>query len=82
MHFLLYNLLKCQNKKCRNSSGYPLILADDCEIIHQSAEFNPYFTRNLLTKIDYSVLYSVADQVFFKFLLTLISLNYSIQTKI
>ncbi|SCM03007.1 multifunctional methyltransferase subunit TRM112, putative [Plasmodium chabaudi chabaudi] len=64
MRLLTHNFLKCNEAKC--TGGYPLIikLNEDVEgnvnIIEQ--EMNPEFIKNVLSKVDYEVLYNTAKQ--------------------
>ncbi|KJP88509.1 hypothetical protein AK88_01788 [Plasmodium fragile] len=65
MRLLTHNFLKCNETQC--DGGYPLslVLNSDAEenmkIIEQ--EINVEFVKNVLTKVDYDVLYQTATQL-------------------
>ncbi|SBS92768.1 multifunctional methyltransferase subunit TRM112, putative [Plasmodium malariae] len=65
MRLLTHNFLKCNETQC--TGGYPLLIKLDesaeesIKIVEQ--EMNAEFVRNVLSKVDYDVLYSTAKEL-------------------
>ena len=60
MRLLTHNMLKCNAKGVKN--GYPLqIEVEKTET--RETEFNPEFIKNMLPKLDYSVLLGASKQL-------------------
>ncbi|CAA9990531.1 tRNA m2G10 methyltransferase subunit, putative [Plasmodium knowlesi strain H] len=65
MRLLTHNFLKCNETQC--NGGYPLSVAlnkdaeENMKILEQ--EINVEFVKNVLTKVDYDVLYQTAKQL-------------------
>ncbi|CRG95597.1 tRNA m2G10 methyltransferase subunit, putative [Plasmodium gallinaceum] len=65
MRLLTHNFLKCNETQC--TEGYPLIIKldnnseENIKILDQ--EMNIEFVKNVLSKVDYDVLYNTAKQL-------------------
>ncbi|VWU52311.1 multifunctional methyltransferase subunit TRM112, putative [Hepatocystis sp. ex Piliocolobus tephrosceles] len=64
MRLLTHNFLKCNEENC--TGGYPLQIklddtsSENVKILEQ--DFNKEFVKNVLSKVDYDVLYNTAKQ--------------------
>lgn len=63
MKLLTTNFVQCAVKSCaRTTEAFPLKY-DECELVHEDLDFDPQFVKNIMLKIDWEALLSVANDL-------------------
>ena len=72
MKILTLNFLTCARKMCKSTAAAFPLHCRDCELEQVEIELNPLFVKNMLPRLDWEAMKTIAREVWLFYILIMI----------